>query len=437
MAYFAFFIFALFMIPRSTFQFPEEGNEEETLHEGDIKLSLNQELALELFGDPTAPVLGARGITKDQNLLWDKLVVPYNISRELDENPTAKSVILSAMVEWEQSSCLKFVRRTTEKDYIEFFKGGGCWSYVGRQGGMQQISLASGCWYQGTVVHEIGHAMGFWHEQSRPDRDEHVTIIWENIPEKKKHNFRKYNRTQVDSLGVPYDYLSVMHYSSTAFGINGSTTIVAVDSSVIQLGQRIGLSPSDVKQADLLYGCNGKTTRPAVIPSPQPPPTGPDDCTFENGTCGFTNVDGDDFDWTIRMGKTPSGRTGPETDHTTLRFGFFMYIETSKPRQPGDVAILQSKPFLPSGERCLQFYYHMYGDHIGTLRVLYSSDGIDTQIWERKQEQGNQWLLARANLPSNGNSPYTIKFVGIRGDSYQGDIAIDDIFFTDGKCRGA
>lgn len=88
--------------------------------------------------------------------------------------------------------------------------------------------------------------------------------------------------------------------------------------------------------------------------------------------------------------------------------GFFMYIETSKPRQLGDVAILQSKPFLPSGERCLQFYYHMYGDHIGTLRVLYSSDGIDTQIWERKQEQGNQWLLARVNLPSTGGSPYTV-----------------------------
>lgn len=59
------------------------GNEEESLHEGDIKLSLNQQLALELFGDPTAPVLGARGITKEQNLLWDTRVVPYNISREL------------------------------------------------------------------------------------------------------------------------------------------------------------------------------------------------------------------------------------------------------------------------------------------------------------------------------------------------------------------
>lgn len=59
------------------------GNEEESLHEGDIKLSVNQQLALEMFGDPTAAVLGARGLTKYQNLLWSNRVVPYNISQEL------------------------------------------------------------------------------------------------------------------------------------------------------------------------------------------------------------------------------------------------------------------------------------------------------------------------------------------------------------------
>lgn len=78
-------------------------------------------------------------------------------------------------------------------------------------------------------------------------------------PTGKKHNFRKYNVSQVDSLGIPYDYLSVMHYSETAFGINGSTTIIAKNPSVIQMGQRIGLSPKDITQADLLYRCNGRS----------------------------------------------------------------------------------------------------------------------------------------------------------------------------------
>ena len=72
-----------------------EGNEEESLHEGDIRLSYKQEIALEMFGDPTAPVLGARGITKYQNLLWNTRVVPYNISSELGElnNETEKKAL--------------------------------------------------------------------------------------------------------------------------------------------------------------------------------------------------------------------------------------------------------------------------------------------------------------------------------------------------------
>ena len=76
-----------------------------------------------------------------------------------------------------------------------------------------------------------------------------------------------------------------------------------------------------------------------------------------------------------------------------------MYIETSKPRQLGDAAVLQSKVFLPTGERCLQFYYHMYGEHMGSLQVLFSSGDADTKLWEKSQDQGNQWYLASVQLP--------------------------------------
>ena len=59
-----------------------------------------------------------------------------------------------------------------------------CWSSVGqkfwREGG-QQLSLGSGCNNSITVMHELLHALGFWHEQSRPDRNQHVEILWENI----------------------------------------------------------------------------------------------------------------------------------------------------------------------------------------------------------------------------------------------------------------
>ena len=73
-----------------------------------------------------------------------------------------------------------------------------------------------------------------------------------------QYNFDKYNRSMIDSLSVPYDYLSVMHYSSTAFSTNGQPTIISKDPTQIQLGQEVGLSPLDVKQANLLYKCNSE-----------------------------------------------------------------------------------------------------------------------------------------------------------------------------------
>ena len=90
-----------------------------------------------------------------------------------------------------------------------------------------------------------------------------------------------------------------------------------------------------------------------------------------------------------------------------------MYIETSEPREPGDYAVLQSKLFLSSKERCLQFYYHMYGDHIGTLKVIYSPDILNSNvtIWEKSQNQGDQWHLARVNLAfqlPHWTSPYRV-----------------------------
>ena len=126
-----------------------------------------------------------------------------------------------------------------------------CSSAVGRIGDyIQRISIGYGCFSLSIVVHEIGHAIGFWHEQSRPDRDKHVNIHRENIEDGYDHNFDK--RTDVDSLGVTYDFNSVMHYSSTAFAKSGTVTISAKEKD-LPFGRVPELSPLDIKQANLLY----------------------------------------------------------------------------------------------------------------------------------------------------------------------------------------
>lgn len=86
-----------------------------------------------------------------------------------------------------------------------------CWSWIGKQGKKQQLSLGRGCLGSGTIIHEFLHALGFYHEQSRPDRDQYVRINLENVRSGQEHNFKA--STKINSFGVPYDLNSVMHYS--------------------------------------------------------------------------------------------------------------------------------------------------------------------------------------------------------------------------------
>ena len=94
----------------------------------------------------------------------------------------------------------------------------GCSSWVGRQGSRQDVNLSAGCGF-GATVHELGHAVGLWHEQSREDRDQFVTVNWANIQPAQRHNFDQHI-TDGDDVGG-YDYGSIMHYGATAFGLVG------------------------------------------------------------------------------------------------------------------------------------------------------------------------------------------------------------------------
>lgn len=89
------------------------------------------------------------------------------------------------------------------------------------------MDLGSGCLTVGTIMHEMIHALGFDHEQSRPDRDDYVTIQYNNIQPGAEPNFEKLSSRQYSTFGVPYDQLSIMHYEGYDFSKNGRATIVA------------------------------------------------------------------------------------------------------------------------------------------------------------------------------------------------------------------
>ncbi|KTG40559.1 hypothetical protein cypCar_00043056 [Cyprinus carpio] len=120
-----------------------------------------------------------------------------------------------------------------------------CYSMVGnRRMGKQNLSIGAGCDSLGTVEHELLHALGFWHEQSRSDRDDYVTIMWDRIKEGHEHNFNLHNETESSSLGVPYDYGSVMHYSKKAFSI-GTTASIFLDSCQFEEPNICGMIQGD------------------------------------------------------------------------------------------------------------------------------------------------------------------------------------------------
>uniref|UniRef100_A0A8C5B6N4 Metalloendopeptidase n=1 Tax=Gadus morhua TaxID=8049 RepID=A0A8C5B6N4_GADMO len=181
--------------------------------------------------------------------------VPIQISRRYSSEE--RTVLIQSLVEFHSVSCIRFVWRRRHRDYLSIYPSSGCWSYIGRQRGLQVISLQQrGCVSRGTVQHEILHALGFHHEQSRSDRDKHVRIQANNVLPGKLSNFNKVN---TNNLGTPYDYSSIMHYSRFAFSKQRGVlpTIVPIPDSKAVIGQSTKMSGNDIKRLNKLYKCRG------------------------------------------------------------------------------------------------------------------------------------------------------------------------------------
>uniref|UniRef100_A0A5S6QJ00 Metalloendopeptidase n=1 Tax=Trichuris muris TaxID=70415 RepID=A0A5S6QJ00_TRIMR len=202
------------------------------------------------------PVGVAHNAVRDTWHRWVDAEVPYVLSSRYGRY--SRKVIARAMDEFHRNTCIRFVprERLKHRDYVYIEPEDGCYSMVGRMGGKQPISLDAGCMEVGIVVHELMHTIGFFHEQSRTDRDDWIRINWRNILPGASDQFDKYDSRTMDLLGATYDYDSIMHYGPYAFSRNGQRTIDALRAGGEAMGQRKGFSETDIYKLNKLYWCD-------------------------------------------------------------------------------------------------------------------------------------------------------------------------------------
>ena len=207
------------------------------------------------------------GMNKFIERLWRNIkdgdgnfIIPYEFNSAATFSDNEKTVIKSALQKLSDDvgGYVKFVKKTSDHgEFITFTDNNGCRSFISKvpraRTTGQDLSLGPGCVRSGIIQHEMMHALGFFHEQERPDWEDYITINWDNVKEGHEKEFSE--SVAVDPKGTPYDYDSIMHYGTHFLSANGKPTI---DAHGHDIGQRVKLSDLDIIQVRLSYQCEDK-----------------------------------------------------------------------------------------------------------------------------------------------------------------------------------
>ena len=220
---------------------------------------------------PEAVARQQRAAIAHRENLWTNGIVHFSFDSNI--SPRLQGLLQEAMNEWQDETCLLFVPRNQEEHYVKFENHPNqeyctCDS-VGRTGGEQIIKLGYSCQTKGELLHTLGHVIGLWHEQARPDRSRYVRILNNNIEGGQEGNFEKRQDFSIDYQGRDYDFGSIMHLSATAYSKDGSETTRVLEEYTEEaesiLGQREKLSDGDKEQVNTLYNCPTRKIAPGKL----------------------------------------------------------------------------------------------------------------------------------------------------------------------------
>ncbi|PAV66809.1 hypothetical protein WR25_10524 isoform B [Diploscapter pachys] len=198
---------------------------------------------------------------------WDRMKsadgyfqIPYIITGDYDSRE--RDIISGAMKTIGENTCIRFVPRNGETDFIDIQnqKDEGCYTNVGRDGGQNVVMLeansVSTCVEPDIVIHELLHTIGLWHEHMRADRDDYIKVLYKNIEPAYFAQFTKVTSDEAVTYGIPYDYTSVMHYGETAFARSGEISMRTNDQRFQKvIGHQKSASQSDYKKVCMIYNC--------------------------------------------------------------------------------------------------------------------------------------------------------------------------------------
>jgi hypothetical protein len=200
------------------------------------------------------------GISYSQ-YLWPKVGSQYQIPYIITSGTGDLTNLNAAIKQFNKTfSNIKFVARVAQTDYVNFYfdpsnNTGECEATVGRAGGEQAVGGSGGSSNPcalGTILHEMGHTIGLWHEQSRPDRNTYVSVNYDNLIKGSISNFNQiYDNAQ--TFGTLFDYASIMEYPAFSFSRNGGPVIESIPAG-IPLSNFVGYTATDIDGIERLYG---------------------------------------------------------------------------------------------------------------------------------------------------------------------------------------